>query len=559
MADTKQLFTEFSRLLKSTVNRQANYGILVALLLAILSTLVVAYLDSGELSLIALGEAQRSNVALWVLDVMPVVFALWGQYTGTLIAYEAGALVVDQTNLLRRQAEVIEVQAQHDSSHDHLTDLPNRTLFHELVERALHNARHNQETLAILLLDLDDFKEVNKTLGHFSGDLVLKQLAARLRTAVRDRDTVAHLGGDDFAVLLTGFKLFEDTEQIAHKLCQTVESKFVLGGINLNLLMSIGIVHFPQHGDDVDTLLQKAEVALYQAKQRKGCSVETYSAEQDTHSPRKLTLMSDLHHAIHHSQLLLHYQPKVDLASHRVVAFEALVRWQHPQHGLVPPLEFIPAAERTGLIVPMTYWIADQALAQCAKWQAGNLDIDVAINVPVSVLLDHELPLRLQALLHKHGLAAKCLVVEITESTLMEDMEYALRQLTELSSLGIRISIDDFGTGYSSLAYLRRLPVSEIKIDQSFVMGMLENDNDAVIVHATIGLAHNLGKIVIAEGVADAAILSRLAGLGCDLAQGHHISPPIDSKQSGYFLRHSEWAWGPPRPRSRNSASRLMQ
>jgi diguanylate cyclase (GGDEF)-like protein len=558
MSDTPQLFSEFTRLLKATVTKQANYGILVALVVVIFSTVFVAYMNNGKVTFIALGEAQRSNFALWVLDVMPVVFALWGQYAGSLIAYEAGALVVDQTNLLRRQTEVLEVQVKHDSSHDHLTDLPNRTLFHHMVEKALDKARANQEILAVLLLDLDDFKEVNKTLGHFSGDMVLKQLAVRLRTTVRDTDTVAHLGGDDFAVLLSGVKQPEDIDQIAQKLCQTVESKFALGGINLNLQMSIGIVHFPNHGDDVDSLLQKAEVALYLAKQHKGCSVETYSPELDTHSPRKLTLMSDLHHAINHSELLLHYQPKVDLASHRVVAFEALVRWQHPQHGLLPPMEFIPAAERTGLIVPMTYWIADQAMAQCARWQGANSDIDVAVNVPVSVLLDHELPKRLTALLHKHGLAPRRLVVEITESSLMEDLESGLRQLTHLSSLGMRISIDDFGTGYSSLAYLRRLPISEIKIDQSFVMGMLESDNDAVIVHATIGLAHNLGKTVIAEGVADAGILKRLTALGCDLAQGHHISPPVDGKQAGYFLSHSEWARGPIRPMGRSSNKHLL-
>lgn len=541
MASTIHIFSEFSRALRSTVTRQANWGILLAMLTVIGSTLFIAYMSSGEITLKSIGQAQQDNFALWVLDLMPIMFGLWGQYIGSLLAFEAGALVVDQTSKLRSQTEELEVQVLHGSTYDRLTDLPNRMLFHDRVEQAIYNAKRNQEILAILVVDLDDFKEVNNTLGHFSGDMLLKQLSSRLRATVRETDTVARLSADEFSVLLSEIKHKQDALDVADKLCQAVERQFVLGGINLDMLMSIGIVFFPEHGGDVDALQQKAEVALYMAKQTKGFSVEVYSPEQDQRSTRRLTLMGELRDAIENGGLLLHYQPKVDISSHHIVAVESLVRWQHPEYGMLPPDEFISLAERTGLIRPLTYWVLEEALRQCAVWQKHGFTIDVAVNVPVSVLLDSAFPDRLEALLKEHRLATKRLVVEITESSLMEDQEYALQLLSHLSSIGVRISIDDFGTGYSSLAYLRRLPVSEIKIDQSFVMGMLENENDAVIVRATIGLGHNLGMTVIAEGVAEAAILKKLTIWGCDLAQGHHISPPVDGGAIGHLLGNSEW------------------
>ncbi len=541
MASTIHIFSEFSRALRATVTRQANWGILLAMLTVIASTLFVAYMSFGEISIRTIGQTQQNNFALWVLDLMPVIFGLWGQYSGSLLAFEAGALVVDQTSKLRSQTEELEVQVLRGSTYDRLTDLPNRMLFHDRVEQAIHNARRNQEIMAILVVDLDDFKEVNNTLGHFSGDILLKQLASRLRATVRETDTVARLSADEFSVLLSEIKHKEDALEVADKLIQTMKRQFVLGGINVDMLMSIGIVFFPEHGDDVDVLQQKAEVALYMAKQTKGFSVEVYSPEQDQRSTRRLTLMGELRDAIEGGGLLLHYQPKVDISSHHIVAVESLVRWPHPEYGMLPPDEFIALAERTGLIRPLTYWVLEEALRQCAEWQMRGFSIDVAVNVPVSVLLDSAFPDRLEALLKERHLATSRLVVEITESSLMEDQEYALQLLSHLSNIGVRISIDDFGTGYSSLAYLRRLPVSEIKIDQSFVMGMLENENDEVIVRATIGLGHNLGMTVIAEGVADEAIMKKLTIWGCDLAQGYHISRPVDGAAIGHLLGNSEW------------------
>jgi diguanylate cyclase (GGDEF)-like protein len=541
MASTVQIFSEFARLLKSTVNRQANIGILVALLTVIVTTIIVAYFTYGEVSVLAFGNAQRTNIALWVLDLMPAVFGLWGQYVGSLLAFEAGALVVDQTSKLRNQTEALEVQVLHGSTYDRLTDLPNRVLFHDRLDQAIVSARRNHEQLAVLVLDLDNFKEINNTLGHFSGDLLLKQMASRLRATVRETDTVARLGGDEYAVLLNDLHDKEDALGVAEKLCDAIEPRFILGGINVNMLVSVGIVYFPEHGDDVDSLLQKADVALYLAKQTKGFSIKVYSPEQDKHSTRQLTLMGDLRRAIEGGELLLHYQPKVDIGTRRIVAVESLVRWDHPEYGMLPPSDFISLAERTGLIRPMTYWVVEEALRQCARWQASGFALDVAVNVPVSVLLDTALPETITQLLTRYNLAAERLVVEITETSLMEDQEYALQLLNHLSRLGMRISIDDFGTGYSSLAYLRRLPVSEIKVDQSFVMSMLENENDRVIVRATIGLAHNLGMSVIAEGVAEKEIFRQLGIMGCDLAQGYYISKPIPGRELGHLLGNSDW------------------
>jgi diguanylate cyclase (GGDEF)-like protein len=363
MASTIHIFSEFSRALRATVTRQANWGILLAMLTVIASTLFVAYMSSGEITIKSIGQAQQGNFALWVLDLMPVIFGLWGQYVGSLLAFEAGALVVDQTSKLRSQTEELEVQVLHGSTYDRLTDLPNRMLFHDRVEQAIYNAKRNQEILAILVVDLDDFKEVNNTLGHFSGDMLLKQMASRLRATVRETDTVARLSADEFAVLLSEIKHKEDALDVAHKLCQAVERQFVLGGINLDMLMSIGIVFFPEHGGDVDSLQQKAEVALYVAKQTKGFSIEVYSPEQDQRSTRRLTLMGELRDAIEEGGLLLHYQPKVDISNHQIIAVESLVRWQHPEYGMLPPNEFIALAERTGLIRPLTYWVLEEALA----------------------------------------------------------------------------------------------------------------------------------------------------------------------------------------------------
>ncbi len=539
-----QVFSRTVRLLRSRVSRYALQGVLIAFGAIIVASALVAALQLDDMSLGAMLDVHRRNVALWALDLMPFVFALWGQYSSSLMAYEAGAMVMDQTNDLRVQAAALEIQVQHGVTYDLLTDLPNRMLFHDRVEQAISAAKRNGTRLAVLVLDLDGFKEINNTLGHLNGDMMLRQVASRLEGEVREPDTVARLGSDEFAVLLGQVRSIDDAHLVASKLVSALGQSFVIAGVEMDVLASLGVVIYPEHGEDADTLLQRADVAMYTAKQASGFSVVDYAPEQDQHSPYRLSLMGELRRAIENRELVVYYQPKVNIETRRINAVEALVRWPHPQHGMLPPDEFIGLAERSGLIRPLTHYVVGEAIRQAAEWQRYGLDIGMAVNVSARVLLDPELPDLIRDQLADSGLDPTRLVVEITESSIMEDQVRALENVTRLSEQGIRISIDDFGTGYSSLAYLRRLPVDEIKIDKSFVMTMVANENDAVIVRATIGLAHNLGLDVIAEGVEDDDIWERLHQLGCDYAQGYYISKPISGVELTRMLMDSPWGEG---------------
>lgn len=546
---TTQTLTGTARLLKARANRYALIGVLIALLCIAFASLLAAYMGSGSITLETVALAQRSNHALWVLDTMPLVFALWGQYAGSILAYEAGAAVVDQTSELRAQAEAAERRMTYEATHDALTGLPNRTLLHDRLQQGIGAARRSDEILAVLIMDLDHFKEINDTLGHCNGDLLLKQIAARLKDALRTPNTVARLGGDEFAFLLPKIHHADSAELAARTLLKALEPPCAVGGLNLEVRASVGIATFPEHGIDADTLLQRAEVAMYAAKHTKsGCA--RYSAQHDQYSPRRLLLMGELRQAIENGDLLLHYQPKVEMSSGELTEVEALVRWRHPQHGLMPPDEFIPLAERTGLIHPLTHWVLDEALRQCAHWARAGHDIGVCVNLSARVLLDPQIPDAFAGLLAAHRVGASHLVLEITESAIMSDRERALEILTRLHRLGVRLSIDDFGTGYSSLAYLKRLPVEELKVDQSFVTDMLEDENDAVIVRATIDLAHNLGLRVIAEGVRNRPLWERLRSLGCDAAQGEYIGNPRAAEELIAGLHAQPWQLrAPPRRR----------
>ncbi len=540
VATTSETLAGTARLLKARANRHALYGVIIAALCIAAASLLAAFMNSGAVSVEALIEAQRSNYALWILDAMPFVFAVWGQYAGSLMAYEAGAAVVDQTNELRAQAEAAERRMTYEATHDPLTDLPNRVLLHDRLAQAVNAARRGGECLAVLVMDLDHFKEINDTLGHCNGDLLLKQVASRLKAALRAPDTVARLGGDEFAVLLPKIHHADGAELSARKLLRALEPPCVVGGLHLEVHASIGIAVCPEHGADPDTLMQRAEVAMYAAK-RNHSGFARYAAGHDQYSPRRLVLMGELRQAIEHGHLCLHYQPKVEMARGELTEVEALVRWRHPQHGLMPPDEFIPLAERTGLIQALTHWVLDEALRQSAEWGRAGRDIGVCVNLSPRVLLDPQIPDTFAGLLAAHRIAPSRLVLEITEGAIMADRDRALEILTRLHGFGVRLSIDDFGTGYSSLAYLKRLPVEELKIDQSFVMAMLEDANDAVIVRATIELAHNLGLRVVAEGVRSRALWERLRELGCDAAQGEYVGDPLEAAALIEALPRGPW------------------
>jgi diguanylate cyclase (GGDEF)-like protein len=378
---------------------------------------------------------------------------------------------------------------------------------------------------ALLVIDLDRFKDVNDSLGHLAGDQLLREVAFRLRQALRASDTVARLGGDEFAVVLPDADM-ADATLAAEKVVEALGASLVLEGHEVAVGASVGIVVYPENGGDADILLRRADVAMYVAKQTRGGYV-LYTPDQDHSSSERLSLVGALRRAIADDELILYYQPKVDCRSGEVAGVEALVRWRHPQQGLIPPDRFIPLAEQTGLIRPLTRWVLNSAVRQTRSWHDEGLMLSVAVNLSAHDLQDTELPLRVGELLKRWNVGAEWLKLELTESALMADPSRALQVLTELCELGVRIAIDDFGTGYSSLGYLKRLPAHEIKIDRSFVADMAAEERDQAIVRSTIDLGHNLGLAAVAEGVEDQETLEMLSRLGCDLAQGFYLSRPL--------------------------------
>ena len=421
----------------------------------------------------------------------------------------------------------------HQALHDVLTGLPNRALFYERLAVALEEAAARDETVAVLLIDLDRFKEINDSLGHHVGDAVLQEVGPRLADALREGDLVARLGGDEFAVLLPALPDGGRAAATAGRLARALEQPLALNQVDDDLLLdieaSIGIAMFPRDGRDVATLMQRADVAMYMAKDLHS-GVELYNEDQDRHSADQLRLLGDMRRALTAGDLVLHYPPRTDLATGRIDGVEALMRWTHPRLGDVAPDVFIPLAERTGLIHALTQHAIRTALTQQREWARHGLDLTIAVNLSRRNLVDVTFPERVRELLAESGVPASRLELEITESAIMADPVRAMRVLAELCDMDIRLALDDFGVGQSSLAYLKRLPISDIKIDRSFVIGMVEDESDAVIVQSTIDLGRNLGKRVVAEGVETQAAHDALVSMGCDLAQGFLMSKPLDGK-----------------------------
>jgi diguanylate cyclase (GGDEF)-like protein len=418
------------------------------------------------------------------------------------------------------------IAKEHQSLHDALTGLPNRQLFRDRIEHAIRLARRSGELAIVMLMDLDHFKEINDALGHHHGDRLLEEVARRLESSLRDSDTVARLGGDEFGVLLPRIARAGDAALVAQQILSRLREPYMVDDLTLEIDASIGIAVHPQHGDDVETLLQRADIAMYSAKHA-GRGYAMFEPALDRHSPRRLSLAGALRSAIHNGEITLYYQPKADLRTGSVTGVEALARWDHPTLGLIGPAEFVPIAEQTGLITPLTSFVLDAALCQLRAWKDAGLDLSVAVNLSARSFLDTQLAVEIPRLLRRWNVDARLLELEITESMLMADPARAEATLERLSQIGLTLSVDDFGTGYSSLANLKRLPVDVIKIDKSFVMEMAVDASDAAIVHSTIDLAHNLGLRVVAEGVESEAAWRQLRELGCDFAQGYHLSRPL--------------------------------
>jgi diguanylate cyclase (GGDEF)-like protein len=445
----------------------------------------------------------------------------------------AYARVVAEVDERKRLAEKL----QHQAFHDPLTGLPNRALLRERAIQAIGEADGEMTSTALALIDLDRFKEVNDTLGHHYGDQLLVQVGRRLAAALRTGDTVARLGGDEFAVVLPSINTAEAAIAVAKKLQAACAKPFMLEGLTLDIEASIGVALYPDHANDPEELLRHADIAMYAAKQNHA-GFMLFDHAQDQHSRRRLALLGELRRAIEGHQLLLHYQPKVDAHNGRVLGVEALVRWDHPERGLVLPSEFIPLAEPTGLISPLTHHVLDIALRQCRQWRQAGHELSVAVNVSVRRLLDPEFPAEVATLLDRYQVPARQLVLEITESTIMVDPTHAVQVLGGLNGMGVQLSIDDFGTGYSSMAYLKNLPVHELKVDRSFVSQMTTSTSDTMIVRSTVDLGRSLGLRVVAEGVEDSKTWQKLKALGCDAVQGYYISRPIVADElTSWLLR----------------------
>ena len=408
---------------------------------------------------------------------------------------------------------------------DPVTGLPNRIRFRELVQEAVAAGQREHRPVAVLLLNLDHFREVNDTLGHDRGDSLLQKVGIRLRSALFAPDTIARLGGDEFGILLPRLAAVDDVRYVIEKLQHFLEVPFILDEIPIIVEASLGVATMPEHADNADTLLQRADIAMYRAKQM-ASGYAVYTPEYDRRSPERLGLMAELRAAIEGGQLLLHFQPKVVIATRRIVGSEALVRWQHPRLGLLAPDKFILAAEQTGLIGPLTRWVLIDALSHCQGARREGMQLRVSVNLSARSLHDPHLPELVEVALRETGATPEQLTLEVTESAIVLDPRRAKENLVALSRMGIGLSIDDFGTGYTTLASIKHLPVDEIKIDKSFVLGMLASNSDAMIVRSVIDLGHNLGLRVVAEGVETKEMFDAVAALGCDEAQGYFISRP---------------------------------
>ncbi len=497
----------------------------VALLAVVVSILIGVFIARG----IARPVRELAGVAGRIAS---------GDYTATppdSSTKEIGELGVAfrsmQEDIAQRESRILDLAYR-----DTLTSLPNRALYIERLELALAEAAERTQPLAVLLMDLDHFKYVNDTLGHSIGDLLLREVAKRLVAAARGNATVvARLGGDEFAILVPG-ESAEQAQALATQICKALEVPMTLEGHLVDVRASIGIALYPAHGRERSTLLRHADVAMYAAK-RNNTSTALWNPRYDEHSHERLSLMGDLRKAVDNDELMLMYQPKVSLFGEPQYSAEALVRWQHRSRGLVAPSEFIPFAEQTGYIRAITQRVLERAVAQVAAWRKSDLMMSISVNISARDLMDHEMPERFAALLHKYGCDARWLTLEITESAILDDPNHAMETLRRLHGLGCKFAIDDYGTGYSSLAYLRKLPLHELKIDKSFVTGMIDDTSDAAIVRSTIDLAHNMGLSVVAEGVESDAILERLRALGCDMAQGYGVSMPLRAEDVPMWMR----------------------
>jgi diguanylate cyclase (GGDEF)-like protein len=497
------------------------------------------------------GEFLVSYIVLALFSVL-VVSALPQLQSGAVVIFLAPLLFARQmfqrthslqeaTNELAQKQAENEYQALHDS----LTGMPNRMHFHKRLLEEIDHAKEHGTKMAVILMDLDHFKEINDTLGHHFGDMLLQEVGPRLAACLRDDDLMARLGGDEFGILLPDLPSEDVAIRIADRLIDELAQPVAVEGLALDIAGSLGIALFPMQAEDAETLLRRADVAMYVAKENGG-GYEIYEDSFDQNNPQRLTLIGQVRPALETGEFVMYYQPKVRLLDGRVAGAEALIRWEHPSLGLVPPDEFIPLVEKTVLLRPLTYYVAESVLKQWREWADLGIRLPISINVSPRSLLDQDFPDQIAGLLTDWDVPPAFLRIELTEGFLMGDSGRSIAVLDALANVGVGLSIDDFGTGYSSLSYLKRLPIEEIKVDRSFVMQMQVDANDYMIVRATVDLGRNLGLRVVAEGVEDLATFDRLADFGCDEAQGYYISRPVSAVEFTRWLSVRNLDTAPP-------------
>ena len=423
---------------------------------------------------------------------------------------------------------------------DELTGMANRTLFYDRLEQATLSAARYQTEYALLVMDLNRFKNINDTLGHHIGDQLLQVVGKRLLSIFRKTDTIARLGGDEFAALLPSVGNNENARIVVEKIVAILGNPINVDDHSLTIGISIGLARCPHDGQTPNLLMQRADIAMYHAKHKKH-NYTFYDESMDSENLFAVTIESALRQTIKTGGFDLHYQPKIDIKQGCITGAEALIRWTHPEHGFIPPDKFIPLAEQSGLIKPLTKWVLNTALQQCTQWHSENINIGISVNLSAYSLDDIDLLNTIRIALSEAKLEPKWLTLELTETAIMADASRALITLSRLDSMGIRLSVDDFGTGYSSLAYLKRLPVDEIKIDKSFVMDMLENPSDAVIVQSIVDLARNMGMSVVAEGIENQEVWDKLVELNCNIGQGFYMCRPCLASKLALWLQESPW------------------
>jgi diguanylate cyclase (GGDEF)-like protein len=482
-----------------------------------------------------------------------------GHYDEPVVTTSTDEIGVLATSLnhMREGIAAREEQILRLAYRDVLTELPNRALFNKLLAQAIQNATSAGRLVTVLVMNLDRFRIVNESLGYGVGDHMLREVGGRLTSLARSGDVVARLGSDEFAMMIEDMAPAEAL-RVAQKILRALEQPIVYDEQPLDVGASIGIAHFPQHGGNGAALLRNADIAMYVAKRNKS-GYALYDPQGAQNHERHLSLLSDIRGAIERNELRVYYQPRISLSSSAAAAVEALIRWQHPTRGIIPPSEFVPFAEQTGYIRLLTRWVLEESIKQFGRWRAKGIDLRISVNISVRDLMNRELPEIVEGLLRAHAMPADMLCLEITESGFMEDPVHAQRVLERLHDLGVHLSIDDYGTGYSSLSYVSRLPVEELKIDRSFVKEMLKDETTSMIVRSTIELGHSLGLKVVAEGVEDEASYRHLANLGCDHAQGYYMAKPLSAADLETWLAESRWGQNAYEPNKTARVSLLVR